>query len=116
MNIDFQGIGQTVATFQTEDETLTAGMAVTMTGNGTVGLGAKDGLPCGVALGMVRNGAVPVQIAGVAEVKYSGTAPGVGYAMLSCDGKGSVAVAASGGYRCLVLSVNGEKNTVVIKL
>lgn len=116
MEICFQGIGQAAATFQTEEDTLTAGMAVTMSGNSAVGLGTTSSLPCGVALGPARNGVVCVQIGGVAEVKYSGTAPKAGYALLTCDGAGGVTVATNTGYNCLVLSVNEEKKTVVIKL
>ena len=44
MDICFEGIGQMVATFATKDK-LAPGMAVTLTGNGEVGLG-EDGVSC----------------------------------------------------------------------
>ena len=50
MDICFEGVGQTAATFQAEED-VKPGMAVAMTGNGQVGAGQDGDLPCGVALG-----------------------------------------------------------------
>ena len=44
MEICFEGIGQAVATFQTEAE-LAAGQAVALTASGTVGLGTSARCP-----------------------------------------------------------------------
>lgn len=116
MDVCFEGIGQVVATFRTEAE-LTPGMAVTISGNGVVDLGTATSLPCGVTVGTVRGGAVAVQIAGVVKVGYTGsTAPKAGWAGLTCDGKGGVSAAGSGGLNCLVLAVDEVEKTAVIKL
>ena len=118
MEICFEGIGQVVATFRTGDETLKAGMAVTLTGNGEVGLGG-DGKPlCGVTVGAARGGAVAVQIGGVVKVGYAGKETfNVGYVTLTCDGDGGVKTAdGTDGARCLVLAVDKEEKTIAVKL
>ena len=56
MDICFEGIGQIAATFRTDGEVL-PGMAVALTKEGAVGMGADGALPCGVVLGGVRGGA-----------------------------------------------------------
>ena len=120
MDICFEGIGQVVATFRTEDETLEAGMAVTLKDSGTVGLSSKDNALCGVTVGAARGGAVAVQIGGVVKVGCpEWDAPNVGYAALACDGKGGVkAASGADGVKCLVLAVDGDKDkkSVVVKL
>ncbi len=116
MEICFEGIGQAVATFQTEAE-LSAGQAVALTGSSTVGLGESGALPCGVTAGAARNGAVAVQIAGMVTVAYSGeTAPKAGYESLTCDGKGMLVKAEDSGLTCLVLAVDETAKTVTVKL
>lgn len=126
MDICFEGVGQVAATFQVNGE-VQPGMAVALTADGTVGPGTAGGLPCGVLLGGVRGGAAAVQIGGVAQVSYSGTAPAVGWQELVLDGEGGVRAAnktadaatgktAESGLHCLVLSVDTTGNTAVIKL
>lgn len=116
MDICFEGVGQVAATFQVDGE-VQPGMAVTLTGSGTVGKGADGKLPCGVVLGGVRGGAAAVQIGGATKVGYSGdTAPAVGWQGLALDGKGGVKTAATGGLNCLVLAVDTDAKTVIIKL
>ena len=117
MDICFEGIGQMVATFAAQ-KTLTPGMAVTMTGSGEVGLGetASGGPLCGVTVGAQRNGAVAVQIGGVAKAGYSGTAPEVGWQKLACDGTGKVTAGGGNGVSCLVLAVDKDEQTVAVKL
>ena len=118
MDICFEGIGQMVATFAAKEE-LDPGMAVTVTGSGEVGLGEKNGGPlCGVTVGAERNGAVAVQIGGVAKVGYSGDSdPEMGWQELACDGEGRVKTAdESGGMKCLVLAADKGEKTVVVKL
>ncbi len=115
MEICFEGIGQAVATFQTEAN-LAAGQAVTLTGSGAVGLGESGALPCGVTVSAARNGAAAVQIAGAATVNYSGeTAPTVGWCALTCDGQGKLTKAEGGGLTCLVLAVDETAKTVTVK-
>ena len=138
MDICFEGIGQVVATFRTEDETLEAGMAVTLTDNGEVELG-DDGDPlCGVTVGAIRNGAVAVQIGGVVKVGGSDDDGELrtGWQELVCNGNGGVRTAQddqdeeTGVMKFLVLAVDevesedkgengdGDKNkkSIVVKL
>ena len=120
MEICFEGIGQVVATFRTEDEALEAGMAVTMTDSGEVGLGVKEGDSplCGVTVSAARDGAVAVQIGGVVKVGCSkGAVPDVGYATLVCDETGGVKTTEDAdGAKCLVLAVDEDKKSVAVKL
>ena len=60
MDICFEGIGQTTATFQAEGE-IRPGMVVALAENGAAAPGGAGGAPCGVALGGVRGGAVAVR-------------------------------------------------------
>ncbi len=125
MDICFEGVGQAAATFQVEG-TVKPGMAVTLTANGTVGVGTAGKLPCGVVLGGVRGGAAAVQIGGAAQVAYSGdTAPTAGWQELVLDGEGGVRLAnktadqAAGktvesGLHCLVLTVDTTAKTAVV--
>ena len=127
MDICFEGVGQTAATFQVEGE-VQPGMTVALTKNGTVSKGADDALPCGVVLGGVRDGAAAVQIGGAAEVAYSGdTAPTAGWQELVLDGTGGVRLAnktadqtagktVESGLHCLVLTVDTTAKTAVVKL
>ena len=125
MDICFEGVGQVAATFKA-GEGVKPGMAVAMTGNGTVGLGTAGDLPCGVLLGGVRGGAAAVQIGGAAEVAYSGdTAPTAGWQELVLDGAGGVRLAnkvadqtagktVESGLHCLVLTVDTTAKTAVV--
>ena len=125
MDICFEGIGQVVATFQTKDKTLAAGMAVTLTDNGEVRLGENGKPLCGVTVGAVRNGAVAVQIGGVVKVSCSDDKLELGWQELVCDGDGGVKTAdETGGMKFLVLAVDEAENeeedenkkSIVIKL
>ena len=116
MDICFEGIGQMVATFAAREE-LAPGMAVTLKDSGTVDLGKEGGGPlCGVTVGTARGGAVAVQIGGVVKVKYSGAKPAVGWQELACDGEGNVTADGQNGVNCLVLAVDEDEQTVVVKL
>ena len=115
MDICFEGLGQMTATFQVDGGDVRPGMAVAITGNGAVGLDADGGVPCGVVLGGVRAGAAAVQIGGAVKMGYTGTAPEAGWQELACDGQGGVKTAA-GGLKCLVLAVDEDEKTVVVKL
>ena len=119
MDICFEGVGQVAATFRVEDdENVRVGMAVSLTGDGTVGLGGDGGEVCGVLLGNVRGGAAAVQIGGVAKVGYSGDdAPNVGWQKLACDGEGGVKTAdGADGVKYLVLAVDESEQSVVVRL
>ena len=118
MDICFEGVGQVAATFQVDGAAaVQPGMAVVLTGSGSVGLGTAGNAPCGVVLGGVRDGMAAVQIGGAAKVAYSGdTAPAVGWQALGCDGAGGVKTVTTGGLNCLVLAVDTTDKTAVIKL
>ena len=115
MDICFEGIGQTAATFRAESG-IGPGMAVTLTGSGTVGLGEDGDPPCGVALGGARGGAAAVQIGGAAKVGWSGDTLSAGWQSLACDGQGGVKTVSAGGVKCLVLAVDEDAKTAVVKL
>ena len=102
MDICFEGIGQIAATFRTDGEVL-PGMAVALTKEGAVGIGA--------------DGAAAVQIGGAAKVGYSGSdAPEPGWQGLACDGQGGVKAVSTGGLKCLVLAADTQDKTIVVKL
>lgn len=95
MDISLKGFGENVATFEA-DAGVTPGMAVKMTGDGTVGPCAAKDKFCGVALS-VRGGFAAIQLAGYVQQPYSGAAaPAVGYQTLNAAGDGTVQVEASG--------------------
>ena len=113
MEISFEGIGQVAATFAAADN-VQPGMAVALTGDSTVGLVKAGDVPCGMVLS-VKGGMAAVQVAGMAKVGYSGTAPTVGYGAIACDGAGKIKTVTTGGINCLILSVNTGDSTAVIK-
>ena len=115
MDICFEGIGQTAATFRAESG-IGPGMAVTLTGSGTVGLGEDGDPPCGVALGGARGGAAAVQIGGAAKVGWSGDTLSAGWQSLACDGQGGVKTVSAGGVKWLVRAVDEDAKTAVVKL
>ena len=115
MDICFEGIGQTAATFRAE-RGFGPGLAVTLTGSGTVGLGEDGDPPCGVALGGARGGAAAVQIGGAAKVGWSGDTLSAGWQSLACDGQGGVKTVSAGGVKWLVLAVDEDAKTAVVKL
>ena len=113
MEISFEGIGQVAATFMVEGD-IQPGMAVAMTGDSTVGMGADGDPICGVALS-AKNGMAAVQVGGMVKVGYSGTAPAIGWGTVAGDGAGKIKTAADG-TKCLILSVSTGDSTAVIKL
>ena len=115
MSISFEGIGQVLATFQVEEGAVQGGV-VTMTGSGTVGTGSAGDLPCGVLLHAEGDGMGAVQVEGMATVSYTGSAPSLGYGMLACDGSGGIQAVDEGGLTCLIVSVDEDSQTAVIKL
>lgn len=120
MSISFDGIGETAATFLTEEGAdVKPGDVVCLTGDGEVGLGESGDALCGVVLSVAGDGCTGVQIDGLARVRYSGTAaPGTGWRALCADGSGGVAAAGGGnaGRTYLVVSVDEIEKTAVIKL
>lgn len=115
MDICFEGVGQVAATFAVDSQDLQAGMAVALTGNGTVGLGDEGDALCGVVMSGVRGGAAAVQVRGAVQVGYEGTAPVAGWQGLVCDGLGSVKVD-DDGVKYLVMAVDTDGKTAVVML
>ena len=113
MSISYEGIGQVVATFQVKEGTGQG--VVTMVEYDTVGTGVSGNLPCGVLMGEAKNGMGAVQVEGLVTVRYSGLAPSLGYATLTCDGEGGV-IEAGSGRDFLVVSVDESTQTLVMKL
>ena len=75
-----------------------------------------SGILAELALEWAADGMAAVQLFGLAQVSYSGTAPAVGWATLAGDGKGAVKTVTSGGVKLLVLSVDTAAKTAVIRL
>ena len=117
MSISYEGIGEWCATFVCG--AVSEGDIVKVSTNRTVGkCTAGDGF-CGVVRAVAHDGkACTVQLGGLASVKYSGTAPAVGYAELVADGSGGVSKPGENqsGSSYLVLSVDSAAGKAVIKL
>lgn len=113
MRVSFEGVGQVCATFLSGK--LTEGHVVKLTENGTVGACASDEAFCGVAV-CCKDDACTVQVGGFVSVKYSGTAPTIGWRNLAADGKGGVKTAGTGGVSCLVADVDTTAKTMTIML
>lgn len=116
MSVSFQGVGQVCATFLGSG--LSEGQVVKMSSQGTVSACADGDGFCGAAV-YCRDDACSVQVGGFMTVKYSGTAPGVGWAELHADGSGGVRSSGekeTGGVRCLVVDVNTTEKTVTLML
>ena len=110
MNVSFEEIGRLAVTFAHEG--CEAGQVCKVSGNGKVAPCAANDKFCGVVEG-VRTGFAAVQVAGFATVKVS-SAVAVGYANLCADGSGGVK--AGTGREYLVVSVDENAQTAVIKL
>ena len=110
MNVSFEEIGRMAVTFGQDG--CESGQVCKVSGSGTVapcGAGEKF---CGIVEG-VRGDFAAVQVAGFATVAVSGSV-GVGYVSLCADGQGGVKAGAGREY--LVVSVNENAKTAVIKL
>ena len=120
MELSFDGIGQVAATFatqETEEKPLAIGMAVALTGDGTVGLGTAGAAPCGVILALEGDQTAAVQVSGFVRVGYTGsTAPTVGWGSLGVDGSGGVQTVSTGGRSVLIVQVDSVDKSAVIKL
>ena len=113
MKLSYEGIGAWSATFTTADAV--EGQVVKMSGSGAVAKCSAGDAFCGVA-GAVRGAVCGVQLGGLVEVSYTGSAaPAVGMAVLTADGSGGVCTAGSG-QSYLVVSVDEATGKCVIKL
>ena len=112
MNVSFNGIGDALVTFLTSNAT--RGSVVKVSAAGTVALCSAGDAFDGVAV-FVDGGYAGVRLGGFVTVKYSGTAPAVGRAILVADGSAGVKTAESGG-TYLVVDRDTTAKTVTIKL
>ena len=110
MNVSFEEIGRVAVTFAQNG--CEAGQVCKVSENGTVVPCAAGDKFCGIVEG-VRGGFAGVQVAGFASVAVSGNL-NVGYVNLCADGTGGVK--AGTGKEYLVVSVNENAKTAVIKL
>lgn len=109
----FDGFGTTEATFL-KDKNVAVGKAV---GIGTLKRATileADGLFCGIC-SAVNDLYVSVILKGHATVKYSGTAPALGYNKLASDGNGYVMVSENGRH-ILVIDVDTVNQEIEIIL
>ena len=110
MNVSFEEIGRMAVTFaQSGCEN---GQVCKVSENGTVAPCAAGEKFCGIVEG-VRGGFAAVQVAGFAEVKYTGTMS-LGYVNLCANGQGGVK--AGSGREYLVVSVDENAGTATIML
>lgn len=114
MKVSFEGIGEQVVTFEAQAG-VTAGKPVKLAANGAVAPCTDNSVPCGVAVS-VRDGAAAVAIAGYCRMKYSGTAPALGYTLIAADASGGIKAVSSGGRQLLVTDVDAQTGTVGIIL
>ena len=110
MNVSFEDIGRLSVTFGQEG--CEGGQVCKVRGNGMVAPCADGDKFCGI-VEHVRGNHAAVQVAGFAEVKVTGTV-GVGYVNLCADGTGGVK--AGTGREYLVVSVDENAKTAIIKL
>lgn len=107
MSVSFEGFGNNVATFKTEEE-ITTYTAVKMSASDTVEACSSEAF-CGIAY-CGKGGYTAVQLSGTVTMPYTGTAPEVGYTALA--GNGESVIASESGREYLVVSVNETENTV----
>ena len=115
MEFSYEGIGQVVATFA-KGTNVQPGMAVSLTSNDTVSVGDDGSALCGVVLA-VDGDCCAVQVGGFVQVPVGGAdalLPGV--REISVNGKGKIRKAATTGLRCMVVRVDEENGTAIIKL
>lgn len=114
MKVSFAGIGEQVVTFEAQAG-VAAGKTVKLAANGTVAPCSDGNIPCGIVVS-VRDGTAAVAISGYCRVKYSGTAPALGYSPVAADASGGIKAASSGGRQLLVTDVDTQTGTVGIIL
>ncbi len=111
MKVSFEEIGHLSATFECDQASV--GQVCKVTANGKVAPCVDGENFCGI-IESVRKGAAGVQLHGFAEVKYSGSAPALGFSNLQSNGTGGVKAAGTRSY--LVVSVDAVNHTAMIEL
>ena len=113
MKVSFEGIGEMVATFPVTEE-VEKGCMVKLDEDGCVSPCVDGEEFIGMAVNS-RQGFAGVQFAGMAQVAYSGIAPGCGWVKLSADGNGGVK-ADENGHEYLVVATDTTAATAVVRL
>ena len=90
-------------------------MPVKVKDEATVGACAAGDAFAGVCVSC-RDGFAAVQLNGYCRVKYSGTKPQPGYAVLGADGSGNVKTVTTGGRSILVTDTDSVSQTIGIIL
>ena len=112
MNVSFEEIGHLSATFPVAE--CEVGQVCKINAEGKAApCGAGEKI-CGFVEG-IRGGYAGVQLHGFAKIGYSGSAPVCGFANLTADGNGGIAVNESG-KSYLVVKVDTVEKTAVIEL
>ncbi len=110
MNISFMGFGENTVTFQAED-TLTAGVPVKITAQGTAAPCEQGDKICGMALS-VRDGYAAIQLKGYAEFDCD-EAIDCGYQYISAGAEGTVQQDNSGKEMLVVASSDGTAGIIL---
>ena len=112
MKVSYEGIAQTSASFICA-EGMNEGALVKVSANGTVSACAGGENFCGVVNAVSHDGkGCGVQLQGFVTVKFSGTAPSVGYGKLCADGAGGVKTGGDRSY--LIVAVGGGNMTFML--
>lgn len=108
MSVSFCGFNENTATFKA-NEIIESGATVKMSESKTVAPCADGENFCGFAVES-SGGYASVQLSGAVTVKYTGSAPEVGFAKLVSDGNG--VKASDGGREYLIVAVDETAMTV----
>lgn len=111
MSVSLKGYNQNGVTLIAASG-LKKGDLVKISANSTAAPCASGNIPCGICINTDGKYAC-IQLGGYAKVKYSGTAPALGNAVVAADGNGGVKTATNG-MSVLVVSVNTADTTAEI--
>lgn len=106
MNVNFNGIGETVATFIADASLTQTGVPVKVSDSGTAAACDSGDVFCGVCVGL-RDGYAAVQLRGFAALPASAEI-GAGYRKLAVDSNGEVEENNSGRELLVVQSDSDE--------
>lgn len=90
MNVNFNGIGETVATFIADESLTQAGVPVKVSADGTAAACGEGDCFCGVCVGL-RGGFAAVQLYGYTTLSAAEKID-TGYQKLACDAQGKAVV------------------------
>lgn len=111
MNISVEGVGNAYVGLMQKDSVV--GQVCKLVGKLQVGACSAGDKFFGVTMA-VKDGGATVLYRGFAKVRYSGTAPEVGYRTLSADGAGGVKVDSAGQGYWIVEKDAKDKSIVIL--